>query len=259
MQSICTLESLKPSKQVNNLFTQLVKLCILPSFIDISDLPVEVQLMRESLISLCGRAEGFLELEFANILTNIPEPLEHLDLFPYYGNYVKLASLEHEILYDHGMAQPKKIAFLGSGPMSLTSIILATNHMQSAHFVNFDIDKSANNVAHQLISSNAELERRMKFETCDVMEMREKLGEFDCIFLAVLVGMNKEAKMKILEHMRKFMKAGGILLVRSAIGARGFLYPVVDEADLAGFENLSIFHPDNDVINSVILVLKPFI
>jgi nicotianamine synthase len=108
-----------------------------------------------------------------------------------------------------------------------------------------------------LYSTDAELEKRMKFETCDIVNVKEKLSEYDCIFLAALVGLNKDEKLKILSHLRKYMKEGGILLVRSANGARTFLYPVVEEHDLVGFELLSIFHPTNDVINSVILVRKP--
>ncbi|KAJ0030296.1 hypothetical protein Pint_14157 [Pistacia integerrima] len=71
-----------------------------------------------------------------------------------------------------------------------------------------------------------------------------------------LVGMTKEEKVKILGHIKKYMKNGGVLLVRSAKGARAFLYPVVEDDDLLDFEVLSIFHPINDVINSVVLVRK---
>lgn len=119
------------------------------------------------------------------------------------------------------------------------------------------MDESANAVARQLVASDAELQRRVKFETRDIMEVRDKLGEYDCIFLAALVGMSKEEKVKILGHVRKYMKEGGTLLVRSAKGARAFLYPVVEEEDLLGFEVLTIFHPTNEVINSVVLARKP--
>lgn len=256
--SICKLESLRPSKQVNSLFTHLVNLCTLPSSsIDINALPQDVQLMRQSLINLCGRAEGLLELEFGTLLMKISQPMQNLSLFPYYGNYVKLASLEYRILNENGVVQPKKVAFIGSGPMPLTSIMMATHHMKSTHFDNFDIDESANDVARQIVASDIELEKRMKFVTRNIVEVREKLEEYDCIFLAALVGMNKEEKMKIVGHIRKYMKKGGILLVRSANGARAFLYPVVEEHDLLGFEVLSIFHPTNDVINSVVLARKP--
>ncbi|KAJ6765728.1 NICOTIANAMINE SYNTHASE [Salix purpurea] len=186
--SISKVSSLRPTKQVNSLFSNLVKLCILPSSIDITALPKEVQAMRESLINLCGHAEGLLELEFAMFLSKIHQPLNNLNLFPYYGNYVKLASIEYRILNESGVSQPRKMAF------------------------------------------------RMKFETGDITGVQEKLSEYDCIFLAALVGMSKVDKVKILGHIRKYMKEGGVLLVRSAKGARAFLYPVVEEQDVLGFE-----------------------
>ncbi|TXG60998.1 hypothetical protein EZV62_012361 [Acer yangbiense] len=203
--------------------------------------------------------DGLLELEFATFLTKIPQPLNNLNLFPYYGNYIKLANLEYGILSENGVVQPKKVAFVGSGPMPLTSIIMASQHMKSTHFDNFDIDEVANDVARRIVASDAELEKRMKFVSRDIMDVKNKLGEYDSIFLAALVGMSKEEKMKILGHVRKYMKEGGALLVRSAKGARAFLYPVVEENDLLDFELLSIFHPTNDVINSVVLVHKPVI
>ncbi|PIA28638.1 hypothetical protein AQUCO_06800066v1 [Aquilegia coerulea] len=129
----------------------------------------------------------------------------------------------------NGVVHPKRVAFIGS----------------------------ANNVARQIVTNDDELESRMKFETCDIMEVKDKLGEFDCIFLAALAGMDKKEKMKILAHVQKYMKVGGVLLIRSANGGRAFLYPVVDENDLVGFEVLSIFHPTDDVIDSVVLVRKP--
>ncbi|KAJ6927653.1 hypothetical protein NC651_011630 [Populus alba x Populus x berolinensis] len=184
--------------------------------------------MRESLVNLCGRAEGLLELEFATSLSKIHQPLNNLNLFPYYGNYVKLANIEYRILNESGVLQPKKVAFVGS-----------------------------DDVARQIVASDVELEKRMKFETADIMEVKEKLSEYDCIFLAALVGMSKVDKVKILGHLRKYMKEGGVLLVRSAKGARAFLYPVVEEQDVLGFELLSVFHPTNDVINSVVLLRKP--
>ncbi|XP_057459172.1 nicotianamine synthase-like [Lotus japonicus] len=255
--AISKLESLKPSKQVNTLFTHLVKLCTLPSSIDIEALPHQVQIMRESLIGLCGRAEGLLELEFSTFINNTPNPLNNLTLFPYYGNYVKLANLENKILKDNGVMHAKKVAFIGSGPMPLTSIIMATHHMESTHFDNFDIDEKANEAARKIVASDGVLEKRMKFETRDIMDLRERLGEYDCIFLAALVGMSRVEKVKIMGHIRKYMKEGGVLLVRSAKGARAFLYPVIKEHDMVDFEVLTIFHPTNDVINSVVLLRKP--
>lgn len=208
---------------------------------------------------LCGRAEGLLEFEFSTLLGKIPKPLNNLTLFPYYQNYIKLAHLEHKILNDNGVVNPKKVAFVGSGPLPLTSIIMAMQHMKTTYFDNYDIDSMANDVAGKIVASDAELEGRMKFWTRDIVEVKEELGGYDCVFLAALVGMKKEEKVKILGHLRKYMKEGGILVVRSAKGGRAFLYPVVELHDLIGFEVLSIFHPTDDVVNSVLLARKPII
>uniref|UniRef100_A0A803QAD3 Nicotianamine synthase n=1 Tax=Cannabis sativa TaxID=3483 RepID=A0A803QAD3_CANSA len=217
--NISKLESLRPSKQVNALFTQLVNLCTIPSTIDVRVLPQDLQLKRESLINLCGQAEGLMELEFSTFITKTPKPLNNLNLFPYYGNYLKLAKMEYNILAENGSMSPKK----------------------------------------DIVASDEELEKRMKFVTKDVMELKECLGEYDCIFLAALVGLSRDEKVKILGHLRKYMKEGGLLLVRSANGARAFLYPIVEvEHDLVGFEVLCVFHPNDEVINSVVLVRKPF-
>ncbi|XP_058067929.1 nicotianamine synthase-like [Magnolia sinica] len=257
--SICKLDNLRPSKHVNSLLTQLVKLCTLPSSIDIKNLPEEAQQMRKNLIRLCGRAEGLLELEVSSLITKFPHPMSHLNLYPYYTNYLELAHIEHKILCDNGIVQFKRVAFVGSGSMPLTSIIMATHYMKSTYFDNYDIDESANQLARRIVGVDSDLGRRMRFKTCDVMDVREELGGFDCMFLAALVGMSREEKVRILGHMRKYMKCGSVLVVRSANGSRGFLYPVVEDEDLGGFEILSVFHPTNEVINSVVLVRKPIV
>nr|GFC30645.1 nicotianamine synthase, S-adenosyl-L-methionine-dependent methyltransferase [Tanacetum cinerariifolium] len=52
------------------------------------------------------------------------------------------------------------------------------------------------------------------------------------------------------------MAPGAILMLRRAHGARAFLYVMVDPNVLHGFNVLLIFHPDDDVINSVVISRK---
>ncbi|KAL5079168.1 hypothetical protein RYX36_007589 [Vicia faba] len=63
--------------------------------------------------------------------------------------------------------------------------------MESTQFDNFDIDEKANEAASKIVVSDKALEKRMKFVTQDVMEVKERLGEYDCIFLAALVGISR--------------------------------------------------------------------
>ena len=255
-EQISSLESLKPSKDVDMLFTQLVLTCIPPNPIDVNKLCKKIQEMRSKLIRLCGEAEGHLESHFSAILGSYENPIDHLNLFPYYSNYLKLSHLEFNILKQHCSNVPSKVAFVGSGPLPLTSIVLACNHLTATSFHNYDIDPSANSKALQLVTSHPDLSSRMFFHTTDIMDVTSELQEFDVVFLAALVGMDKEEKVKVVDHLAKQMAPGAILMLRSAHGARAFLYPVIDPCDLRGFEVLSVFHPSDEVVNSVVIARK---
>ncbi|GJZ23222.1 nicotianamine synthase, S-adenosyl-L-methionine-dependent methyltransferase [Tanacetum coccineum] len=259
-EQLSKLETLKPSKDVDNLFTQLVHACIPHSSINIATLPPNIQEIRSKLIRLCGEAEGLLEAHFSTILGSFKNPLHHLNIFPYYSNYLKLGRLEYDILNKHysttTQKTPKRVAFVGSGPLPFTSIVLASYHLKDTTFHNYDIDSMANSMASRLVSADHDLSKRMVFHTADIMDVTDDLKNYDVIFLAALVGMNIEDKNKVIQHLAKYMAPGAILMLRSAHGARAFLYPVVDPNALHGFDVLSIFHPDDDVINSVVISRK---
>ncbi|KAM4108040.1 hypothetical protein ACB094_03G015200 [Castanea mollissima] len=196
--------------------------------------------MRSKLIRFCGEAEGLLESHYSTILGSYENPLDHLDIFPCYSNYLKLSLL----------------AFVGSGPLPLTSIILASKHLTKSTFYNYDINPLANSQAIGLFSSDSDLSKRMFFHTNNIMNVTNALKDYEVFFLAALVGMDKEDKVKFVDHLAKYMAPGAPLMLRSAHGARDFLYPVLDPCDLRGFEFLSVFHPTNEVINSVVIARK---
>ncbi|CAJ2666479.1 unnamed protein product [Trifolium pratense] len=109
-EQISSLESLKPSKNVDMLFTDLVLTCMPPSPIDVITLPKTLQEKRSHLIRLCGEAEGYLERHYSAILGSYQNPLDHLHIFPYYSNYIKLGHLEFSLLSQHCTHVPSKIA-----------------------------------------------------------------------------------------------------------------------------------------------------
>ncbi|KAI3888814.1 hypothetical protein MKX03_002093 [Papaver bracteatum] len=255
--SLSTLESLKPSKDVDTLFTQLVHSCIPPSPIDVTKLSTKVQEIRSKLIRLCGEAEGHLESHFSTLLGSYETPLDHINIFPYYTNYIKLGRLEYTILSNYiADPNPNHIAFIGSGPLPLTSVVLASNHLRTTTFHNYDINPLANALARNLVAADHDLSKRMIFHDTDIMDVTHGLSDYDVVFLAALVGMNKEEKSKVIDHLAMHMAPGSLLMLRSAYGARGFLYPIVEPSDLPGFEVLAVFHPMDEVINSVIVARK---
>ena len=108
----------------------------------------------------------------------------------------------------------------------------------------------------RLVSSDPDLSKRMVFHTNDILDVSSDLKDYEVVYLAALVGMDKEEKNRVIDHLAKYMAPGALLLLRSAHGARAFLYPVVDPCDLRGFEVLSVFHPTDEVINSVVIARK---
>ena len=130
-----------------------------PNPIDESKLCKKVQEMRSKLIRLCGGAEGLLESHYSTILGSYENPLDHLNIFTYYSNYLKLSLLEFNILRQHYTHVPSKIAFVGSGPLPLTSIVLASKHLTNATFHIYDIDPLANSQAIGLFSSDSDLSK----------------------------------------------------------------------------------------------------
>jgi len=83
------------------------------------------------------------------------------------------------------------------------------------------------------------------------------LFNFDVVYLAALVGTSGPEKRQILRDLVSKMKPGALVVVRSAWGLRGLIYPVVNatqDLEEDGFlEVLLVVHPYNHVVNSVIV------
>ncbi|CAK7326366.1 unnamed protein product [Dovyalis caffra] len=194
---ISRLENLNPSKQVDSLFSQLVTTCKNQRHIDATKLSEGVQEI-SSLINLCGKAEGLLESHFSNLIGSHENPLDNIRLLPYHSNYLKLSQLQFSMLRQNCPQVPKRMSY--------------------------DKDPSANSKALNLVSSNLELFKRMAFHTADIMNVSSSLKQYEVI-LAPLVGVNKEEKVKVINHLAKHMSPGALLLLRSAHGSLGIPRP----------------------------------
>ncbi|XP_022013708.1 probable nicotianamine synthase 4 [Helianthus annuus] len=263
-EKLSKFETLKHCNEIDNLYNELVDTCLLHSSINIAALPENIQELRSKLIRLCGEVETQLEVHFSMILGSLKNPLHHLNIFPNHSNHLKLTRVEYNLLNQHYSTTtqaPKQLAFVGSGPLPLTSILLASYHLKETTFHNYDIDLSANSMASPLVASDDDLSKRMFFHTTDIVDVTDELKDYDVIFLVALVGMDVDEKVKVIQRLAKFMAPGAIVMLRSAHGTRAFLYPVVDPYVLQGLDILTIFHPDDhgrndDVINSVVISRK---
>ncbi len=146
----------------------------------------------------------------------------------------------------------RKVLFVGSGPLPLTSLILAKDYGLQVDSI--EVDYEAYRLALQLADRLPD-RNRLKFHYTDILHFKG-IQAYDAVFLAALVGLRKQEKMKIIHHIGVSMREKGLLLIRSAQHLKTLLYPPVDIQRLGNFTPLIEIHPHQDVINSVIIVQK---
>lgn len=246
----------------------------------------DVQAVLPSLRQICARAESCLELHWAeHILSSEGSPdevLTRLKAFPYYENYQELTRLEYCAILSATRIAPQRVAFIGSGPLPLTSLCLlqllkqqnttaalipnppssTTNptnppSQKSPVILNVDYDASAIAASLTLSLALGETGRGMEFICADAAAPSERdLAEFDVVYMAALVGVTQTEKESIMLRVVDRMRAGALLVVRSSWGLRTCLYPEVDLATEALLEKLEccvVVHPYGQVVNSVIV------
>ncbi|KAF1837149.1 Nicotianamine synthase [Decorospora gaudefroyi] len=263
------LPSLAPSHQVNILLTRLVDLCI-PSYSAeftsyFFNIP-SVKSLCTKLRPLCSEAEGELESYWAermlhNLNSSKQQQLANtiLKTFPYHKNYIDLSRLECSIISAFLPTPPKKIAFIGSGPLPLTSLCFLDRY-PSAVVYNIDRDAVALHTSQALCQKLGAVQMRFLCQDVSVAEPAsadEDWANSEVVFLAALVGADTHAKLGILVSLSSKLRPGALVVVRSARGVRSVLYPVLelsDELQASGFDVLAEVHPWTEVVNSVVVL-----
>ncbi|KAI1269029.1 Nicotianamine synthase [Xylariaceae sp. FL1019] len=280
------LPDLRPSETVNTTLGNLVSLCIRVYDSRTTETVLNsprIQNILPSLRQICSDAESCLEHHWAvriTIADDEPEAIRRLHQFPYFDNYEELARLELCALSATNAGQlPTHIAFLGAGPLPLTSLSIlkklrqdnvndihsftspppspkSSTITQAPVVLNVDRDHQACAAAKALCARLGEGGRGMNFVCEDAGSAGEDLMEFDSVFLAALVGTTQEEKEDIIIGVAGKMRPSAHLVIRSAWGLRTCLYPEVDlttEKMQTVLDILAIVHPYGKVVNSVII------
>ncbi|SPQ20860.1 14b1815c-b390-4f59-8ecf-722ee587f229 [Thermothielavioides terrestris] len=133
---LLTLPDLRPGKAINHLLGNLVSVCSEIHDRDVVEKVLahpDVQSILPSLRQLCADAESCLELHWAEHILgsqadaheSSPDAvLARLKTFPYYDNYEELTRLELCAILSATKTPPRRVAFMGSGPLPLTSLCL---------------------------------------------------------------------------------------------------------------------------------------
>jgi nicotianamine synthase len=185
---------------------------------------------------------------------------------------MELARLEINAIHSVHPHTIRSIAFIGSGPLPLTSLCfsaLLSPPPEQLH--NIDNCPRAIAVSSRLCAKlsvrpgklrNGTSEddddwgsikaNKLTFQLADAAEVRD-LSSFEVVFLAGLVGNTEKEKNMILAKVVARCREGALVVLRSAHGLRKLLYQEVDIGSLKefGLEVLLVVHPWNHVVNSV--------
>ncbi|KAK3365618.1 Nicotianamine synthase [Lasiosphaeria ovina] len=272
------LPDLGPGKEINELLGNLVEVCS-----EIHDQDTVQQVLNHAgvkavlpwLRKICAEAESCLESHWAaHILkgSSPDEVITRLESFPYYANYQDLARLELCAILSVTKTAPSRIAFIGSGPLPLTSLCLLDalksgaiasgppppqqQKQPSRVVLNIDFSEAAIAASLRLCLALGARGAGMEFMCADAASTAQSLAEFDVVYMAALVGMSQANKEAIVLHVAGRMRPGALLVVRSAWGLRTCLYPEVDLATerlLGRLEPCVVVHPYGQVVNSVLV------
>jgi nicotianamine synthase len=255
-QELAALPTLSPNAQTDAVFNELVRLAT-----HLRDGEVVRQILADpkirgilpALRTLCSEGETELERAWARRIISSREPDQELREFPYFANYAQLTRLEHHAVLGATGRTPNRVLFVGSGPLPLTSLLLVSQHGHIG-IDNIDVDPKATQLGAQLAAALGL--SSLRFRCADVLACTD-LSDYDMVFVAALVGAHPDHKSRVIKHLYQHMRAGALLLARSAHSLRTLLYPPLALSDLAGFRPLVVLNPYTEVVNSLIIAEKP--
>lgn len=243
IDKVMNLPQLSPCPEVNQAFSELVAAVIKHPQWQPND-----GALHRAVRCRCSEAEGQLECFWAQKIIQADDPLAAVEEFPYQGNYRELTAREVCLIEKSGLRldRASKVAIIGSGPLPLTAWQLYKS--TGAHVTHVDACPAAIELAEQFALA---LDWPCTCILADGRSVDLANLTYDVIYVAGLAGETVEDKQQIIDNVLPSLRAGGRLLVRSARGSRGLLYPAFAARDMRGVRVLEEYHPTDEVINSV--------
>lgn len=245
VETVLSLTSYRPSPTVNSSFAKLVD-GIVGSTANVVELSAK---KRQDLRAASSVAESELERYWAQKIITSANPQSALSDFPYIDNYRDLVERELECLRVSGADSITSALIIGSGPLPLTAMEL------QAH----GIDVDHNDASASALALCEDLLKSLSIKGQHILGTGESVvldRQYDLIVIAALAGETQQAKQSIVENILPYLSDDGRILVRSARGARSLLYPELDSRAFRGISLLHEYHPEDHVINSVLVYKK---
>ncbi|CCF39139.1 nicotianamine synthase [Colletotrichum higginsianum] len=225
------VELFKRMKGLESLYPDPINGAIFNQLFDLVMTDARLTAVIPELRRIWGDGEYLLELEFARKVISGDSRAESQQLFesfPYLEQYYQLARMEANTLDtavgETQLSRPRKIAFLGSGPMPFTALCMRPKLGDDVEIIN--IDRSEEAIQHGTLVA-CRLGDNMRFVKADVASVPDDLRDCDVVHFAALVG-DEEQKLDLLISVAKAMKKGALIMLRSTDSLRQCLYPKID-------------------------------
>lgn len=196
----------------------------------------------------CAMIESEAERQWACDIAQAAHPREAIKKAPHYEVYGELVRRELSLIDRSGLVvdQSAEIAIIGSGPLPLTAWWLRS--ITGAKLTHVDISEAAIRASECVTCA---LDWRCQHIVSDGQDVALDPECYDVIYVAGLAGRDGREKQRIIDSVLSGLKPDGRIVMRSAHGVRGLLYPAFSVDDIHGIQLKEAYHPTDEIINSV--------
>lgn len=249
INEVLGLKTVTPDTYVNDVMTRLVESVIAT---DNTAIPTYENNITLRVRRISAEAETEMEKFWARRIISSPDPRATLNNFPYIQNYSELTRREIALVGQSGLVlnDSHSALVVGSGPLPLSAYELYKQSGASVDQV--DSSPQAIDLARHLGATVGVPSTYYSANGQDVVLDKQ----YDLILIAALAGETIAEKQAIIDNVMPWLTDTGRIIIRSAKGGRALLYPVIAASDIRGVLLLAEYHPDDYVINSVLVYGK---
>ncbi len=209
----------------------------------------KIAAIQQSLRRLSSQGESELERFWAERILESDHTQTTLMRFPYFKNYERMTDFEVDGMMSCDLHENHKILFVGSGPLPLSSIMMAQKYGFSVD--NLDVDKKACELASGIIE-RLNLSEKLKVIHKDILDITD-FSRYESVFIAALVGRDEAEKIRIIDHVAHYAEKGIHIVLRSVSDLGTLLYPEITAEHLKSIDVVKRCERPKGVINNIIV------
>lgn len=248
---LSSTRDLVPSPIINTTFSKLVSIVNTTPADSSKEILSDsnITAIHQSLRKLSSQGESELERFWTERILASNHVHATLMQFPYFENYERMTNFEVEGMKSCNLHNNHKLLFVGSGPLPMSSIMMAGKH--GLYVDNLDIDKKACELSSELIKA-LNLSEKVKVIHKNIFDITD-FSEYKSVFIAALAGKDETEKVRIIEHVAHYAEKGTHIVLRSVSDLGTLLYPEITADHLKNIDVVKKYDRPKGIINNIIV------